>query len=164
MTSAVPIERFVSEVWRACQREDERIPSLLESNLLFECYRVVRRSTESHDAFREVSRLIAGSGESSIVSELARRAVVTAFSAPVPEVAWRIGLFAEVSNYLVSRDLPGFVGSRFRNRSVEEAIHFKDAAIERSRARASVVIDVPASRDEWRRYVRRVLRSLVGGR
>jgi hypothetical protein len=164
LSKDVPVERFVGEVWRACQGEDEHMSSLLESSLIFECYETVRTSTGLEPAMEAMSRQIAKSKQSTIVSDLARRATVLAFGTPTPEAEWRVALFTQVTDYLISRDLPGFVGSRYRNRSVEEAIGFKDEAIRRVRERVQVVPLRPRSAQEWRAYVRDVMRSLVGRR
>ena len=160
----VPVERFVSEVWRACQGDDGHIPGLLESSVLFECYETVRTSTALDAAMRTMARQIAQSKRSTIVSDLARRATVLAFGAATPEEEWRIALFTQVTDYLISRDLPGFIGSRYRNRSVEEAIEFKDEAIRNVRERVRVVPRPPASAQGWSGYVRNVIRALGGRR
>jgi hypothetical protein len=72
-------------------------------------------------------------------------------------------LFSEASNYLVSRDLPGFVGSNGRAQTVGQAVELKAAV--RSRVEA-VVEEVPrpptGAGQEWSAYVSAVVQRLAG--
>ena len=55
----------------------------------------------------------------------AKRAIPTAFQENASPNKWASCFFAEVTNYIVSRDTSGFVGENYRNKNVSDLIAFK---------------------------------------
>lgn len=158
----VPLERIVAEVWRAISRQAEPIENFLASPLLFRCHQLVRQSPNLPHALQTVTRTLAKSKTNTIISELGRRCVAPAFDFPEPVRAWRGLLFEHVTDYLVSRDISGYVGESFRNRNVRDVVHFKESALTRIRDIVAGIPGDPDSPREWRTYVRRALSALTG--
>jgi hypothetical protein len=105
---------------------------------------------------------VAFSGQSSLAADIAQRAIVQSFKSPGDRVgAFTKALFAEAGNYLVSRDLPGFVGPAGRARNVSEALQFKNE-IRSQIARRVAEVPRPAQFAEagWKDYVGRVVSQL----
>lgn len=150
----VPIERVVNEIWRACRSNPDAIPERLASPVLFDCYKAVKSSDSMREAVDRVTNVITESKTNSVITELARRAVPPSFAYSEPSKAWLQRLYVEVTNYLVSRDLPGFVGHEFRNGNVRQAIEFKSSlAAKVSQVVAEVRTD-PTTNAEWSDFTR----------
>jgi hypothetical protein len=160
----VPLERVLSDIWRAVENDPQPLTRTVESEALFRCQQAIQNSTSVPQALRNVSTEITKSRQNSIVAELARRAVPVAFKSEEPARAWRTALFSEVTNYLVSRDISGFIGERYRNSSVGELIEFKRSIRERVGEMVGRVQVEPRSPDEWRSFVREAVNRIRGGR
>ncbi len=161
VSEGIPTDRILAEVWRASRSQPNPIGKYLTSPLVFRCQQAVRESESALQALQTVTRLLSDSKENSIVTELAKRAVAPAFSSERPVQAWREHLFAQVTSYLVSRDLPGFVGDAFRNKTLTDHLHFKDTLTQRTRQVVGAILADPASPRKWRQYVRRALALLA---
>jgi hypothetical protein len=132
----------------------------LSAPIVFECQQMVRDSASALDALARVSGLLAKSKQNTIVSELAKRAATFAFPNDEPVGRWRENLFTQVTDYLVSRDLPGYVGPAFRNRTVADVVTFKTELLARVRTLVRSVTPDPQSPTSWSLYVRDVTRRL----
>lgn len=161
-SSAVPLERVVVEVWRAAQSQTEPLEKYLSSPVVFKCQEAVRQASSPSDALASVSHVLRESKQNTVIAELAKRAAAQAFRSDEPVRAWRVALFAETADYLVSRDLPGYVGPSFRNSTLNELLAFKDATVSRVKNIVSQVQADPHSAREWRSYILRALARLTG--
>lgn len=164
LSDIVPLDRIAQEVWRASREPEGGIHDFLKTPVLYACYSTIRDCPSVTDAVPRVNRLLATSGESSVVTELARRAVVQAYSSTSPAQSWLSRLFGEVTSYLVTRDLSGYIGPTYRNATARDALQFTAALraqVERSVAEAR---SAPRSANEWESYVTRVLAHLTGQR
>lgn len=121
----VPDTRIIKEIWRACENEDIPMSTILKDKAIYECYSAVEQSKNFQEALQKFSESIIQNKNNSIVAEFARRAIPISFQSNKPTNNWMSCLFSEVTNYIVSRDLSGFIGSNYRNKSVKELILFK---------------------------------------
>ena len=118
-------ERVINEVWRASEKEETPISSMMKSKAIFECYNAVSNSVNYQEALQKFNDTILSTKQNTIVAELAKRVIPTAFQSEKPSQQWKNSFFTELTNYVVSRDASGFVGKNFRNKSVTDLIAFK---------------------------------------
>ena len=118
-------ERVINEVWRASEKETTPISSLMKSETIFECYNVVSNSLNYREALQKFNDIILSSKQNTIIAEFAKRVIPTAFQSDKPTQQWKSSFFTELTNYVVSRDASGFVGDKFKNKSVTDLIDFK---------------------------------------
>lgn len=118
-------ERVINEVWRASENEGTPISSLMKSDTIFECYNAVSNSQNYREALQKFNDIILSTKQNTIVAEFAKRVIPTAYQSEKPSQQWKNSFFAELTNYVVSRDASGFVGENFRNKSVTDLIAFK---------------------------------------
>jgi len=120
-----PKERIISEVWRASEKEATPISEMMKSDTIFRCYNAVIDSENYRDALQKFNDIVLETKQNSIVAEFAKRVIPLAFQSNKPAEQWRISFFSEFTNYVVSRDVSGFVGNGLRNQSVTDLIEFK---------------------------------------
>ena len=152
----VGVPRVVRELWRAAQSEvDANWRTLLSAPVIATCLRIAVTADSPARAASLASHEIAQSRQSSLAAEIARRAVVQSFGSADRANRFAEAVFSEASNYLVSRDLSGFVGRNARNRTVGDAIAFKQQ-IRRHVADVVRGSDLPraaAGADQWAQFV-----------
>jgi hypothetical protein len=133
----VPVLR---EMWRAATSQAEgNLASLLAQPIVARVRDIALQGGDATQVAMAASRAIAESGQSSFAAEIARRAAVQSVAAENRDQAYSERVFAEASNYLLSRDLPGYVGDVGRNKTVGDSFQFKRAVLE---AAANVVRQV----------------------
>lgn len=162
----LPIDRTIQEVWRAALNQPTgNLLQSLSTEVVSDCLRITVESESREAALARASRHIAQSGEASLGAVIAQRAVALAFAEERDRTtAFASCLFAEASNYLVARDLPGFVGAGGRASSVSEAILFKRAIRDRIMARVEAVPRPKRPGDlarNWAAYVDAVTTGLA---
>ncbi len=165
----ITIQRTAQEIWRAAVNEPNGgLVSGLRSPIIAQCLEVVQTSHSATDAALQVKRLLALSGQASLAGEIAQRAaVITHESKGNRTNAFVKSLFSEASNYLVSRDLPGYVGSAKRVLTVQDATALKSSII---REVSSNVNSIPkpsgklSSPRNWQKFVNNVVDHLSGGK
>lgn len=160
----IPVERLLADVWRAVENDPQPLSLTMESDALFKCYQAVKESSSVPQAIRNITAELTSSRQNSIVAEFAKRAVPAAFKSESPAQEWRAAFFSEITNYLVSRDASGYVGSRFRNKTISDLVAFKqDVRRQVGEAVRSVRAD-PRSSAEWRAFVREAITNIRGER
>lgn len=136
----VPIDRTASEIWRAASRQDDNLQKQLGSRVVVECIDAASESLSREAVARRVAE-ISATKENSVVGEFAKRAFLLkaagAYQGDTPAAA----LFRQLTDYYISRDIPGYVGPDYRcktvadlrelKRSVGDAVARKVNAIER---------------------------------
>lgn len=165
-SDAVPIGQVVTQVWRAAQIDAEvSWRELLTSPILTTCLELAVRNNSAVEASRAAARAIALGSSASLAAEVAQRAIIQSFSSDSRAQAYTEAVFAEATNYLVSRDLSGLVGELSRCRTVVDSVAFKDA-VRRSVEQIVQARGVPLDdlRDSWSSYVDSVLGDLAGRR
>jgi len=162
----VPVDRTVEELWRAADSQvEENLTRDLGAPIVAECLRITLASSSRAEAVRSVARMVASSGESSLAAEIARRAAARSFSgAGSSATAFAKAIFADPGDYLVSRDLPGFVGISEKLPKVSDLMALKKDIRDRI---AEVVEDVEMPEEAnvvegWSGYAGRVVDSLKG--
>lgn len=160
---AVTIDRAVQEIWRAATNQPSGdLTQLLREPAIAECVAISTEAPNRESAVDAVSRHIASLGKASLGLVMAQRAIAQSYGQPDPVAAFTSSLFAEAGNYLVSRDLPGFVGTEGRAKTTSEAIALKAQLRERVAERASEIR--PPRRaalvDGWSDYVTQVVEHL----
>ena len=162
----IPIERLAQEIWRAANNQKEgNIFQDLAAPIIAECLRIVREVQNRDTAVQQIRRTIALSGQTSLATEIAQRAAIQTYqSAENRTEAFTKSLFSEAGNYLVSRDISGFIGSG-RINNVSEAIILKDS-IKEQIAQKVGELSYPSGNltdaDVWRNYVGNVVRHFTG--
>jgi hypothetical protein len=158
---AIPQERVINEMWRASTAQANPIPQRLDSEIVFKCQEAVRRAGSVGQALHNVTTELIRSKQNSIITEIAKRAVPAAFRAENPVREWRNLLMVEMTDYLLSRDISGYVGGSHRNKTVAELIEFKRSVRDKVyRAVANVTID-PSSTAEWTQYIKATILKLT---
>jgi hypothetical protein len=163
---SITIERAVQEIWRAATNQGETdLVSQLASSVVATCSQLASSVQSKRTVAAEVPYHIAASGEATLGSEIAYRALVKTVGREGDlHQVFAASLFAEASDYLVSRDLPGFVGRTGRCKTIAEAIEFK------SKIRDSIVgivndrhsPPVHPTSAAWRNYVMETIEALRG--
>lgn len=145
--------RVIAEIWRAWENEKRPISREIKSDIVYRCLQAVGSSSNAEDALRIFNHDLIASKQNSMVAEFARRAIPVCYRYERPAEAWATKVFDQLTRYVVSRDLSGFIGSQYRNKTVSDATQFKD----RLGTRASELIqDQPvkfASKRDWERFV-----------
>jgi hypothetical protein len=163
----IPVERTVQELWRAADSQtDENLARDISAPIVAECLRVTMMASSRMEAVRNVAQAVVASGESTLATEIARRAATKSFSGGGggSATSFAVALFVEAGDYLASRDLPGFVGVSEKLPKVSDLVAMK----KRIRARiADIVQEVELPEGEnvvevWPDYVGRVVETLKG--
>ena len=160
VTDAVTLDRLIQEVWRAAQSQEEsNWRTLLKTDGVALCLEATEGADAPDQAVSSAARAIVRARQSSLATEVAKRALAQGFLASGgPRRGFAECLFGEVTAYLVSRDLPGYVGERFRNHTVREAVDFKDRITAEVRQRVAGALEergVPAADDRqgWNSFI-----------
>lgn len=161
------IQRTAQEIWRAAANEpDGGLVGSLGSPIIAQCLGVVQNSHSATEAAQSVRRLLAMSGQTSLAGEIAQRAAVIAHETKGnPTNAFVRSLFSEASNYLVSRDLPGFVGLADRVRTVQNATAFKSSIMREVSSNVDLVPKPSgklSSPKIWQKFVTSAVEQLTG--
>lgn len=121
----IPESRIVNEIWRASEKEPVPMSESLKSETIFACFKAVNSSSDFREALNKFTATVRENKSNSMVAEFAKRAIPLSFQSNTPASQWPKHLFSEVTNYIVSRDLSGFVGEAYRNKSIKDVIAFK---------------------------------------
>src|SRR3989339_1122052 len=153
----IPLERILSGIWRA----SESVINTMGSDVMFKCQEALRNSPDIGSAIKNVSGTLAENNQNSIVAELAKRAVPVSFKSDNKTAAWRSTFLGEVMNYLVSRDVSGYVGGGFRNKSINDLIKFKGTINNKAREIASRIKTEPDTAPKWKKYLKEIEREIL---
>jgi hypothetical protein len=163
----IPVQRLTQEIWRAAiNQEQGNLFQDLAAPIVATCLRIVQETPTREDAVQRVRRTVALSGQKSLATEIAQRAVVQTYMSREDRTnAFTKSLFSEAGNYLVSRDISGFIGSG-RINNVSDAIALKND-IKRHIVQVVGEVQPPAGDladvDIWRNYVSSIVRHFSGG-
>ncbi len=155
-------ERQALEVWRAAiaERGLALTTELSDAAVLYACSLASTglRPGDALAAFNSTATELHAAG---FGVELAKRALGRVRAADGDRVAFASELFAEATNYYVSRDLCSFVGKAGRLSSVAGLHLLKATLCEITRKKVLAVGVPPLGRSAWRSYVKRVLGALT---
>ena len=163
----IPVERAVQEVWRAATNQPlGDLKSALAAPIIAQCLGITLEAKSPSEAYHTISKMVALKGLSTLATDLAKRAAVNSFSKPGNRrLNFAESLFSEAINYLVSRDLPGYVGVGDRISNVSDIIKFKKSVrqqVEITVNKYNVPVSVEKEYDSWKTYVGNVIDILVG--
>jgi len=158
----MPVSDALREIWRAASNENEtNLMSHLARPEIASFAELAVLASSPSEAFEQVSTFVSDRKVASVAADIAKRAVVQSAGTDNPREFFFQRLFAEATNYLVSRDLPGYVkvGGKFGN--VSEARQFTQ---EMMNTAADAVRHTPTpvimQDDDWSRYVRAVVSTI----
>jgi hypothetical protein len=156
----VPAARVAREVWRAAANDEQpSLPSLLMSRGVAYCFVLAQEMRSPSEALRAASEEIARQRWSSLGTEIAKRALVQSFAHEDRSFGFVSSLLTEATAYLVSRDLPSFVGEESGLGTVAEAATFKASVIESVRSRLEPRL---GGYETWDKLLRANIRKLGG--
>ncbi|WP_439483989.1 hypothetical protein [Cyclobacterium plantarum] len=123
----IPEDRVLTEVWRAADNPSEQVQwsKEMKSDVIYSCFETVKSSSDIKEAMSKFKENILSNKSNSIVAEFAKRSIPSAFQGTNPARDWVNKFFSEVTNYVVSRDTSGFVGEKYRNKTVKDLDGFK---------------------------------------
>lgn len=162
----VPAERALREIWRAATNQEQGdLAAQLGEPAIAAFAGIAANASSPAEASREAGRLIAETKCASLAADIARRAAVQSAGRENASEAFSQQLFAEATNYLVSRDLPGHIGANDRLDSASAAREFRQR-LTSTAARAALTSPGPAeyAGPAWTQYVRTVLEGISGRR
>lgn len=160
--TTIPVGRVVQEIWRAATNQQEGdLGALLREPIVARIGQLAQQQKAPQEIAADTARAITESKTASLATDIARRAAVQAALTRNPAETYGQRLFAEAANYLISRDLPGFVGGNNRNKNISDAIAFKNALLENTInvVKAAGPADF-SSTQRWHRYVTAVIDRL----
>ncbi len=121
-----PIERVAHEVWRAAANDPEAGWMVALSSPAVEvCRNLASTERDASRAVADATQLIALEHESSFAVEIAKLALASSAGEAQGLLRFTRELFEMATEYLVARDLSGFIGPRYRNHTINEATQFR---------------------------------------
>lgn len=158
----IPIDQALRTLWRAASnRNEQNLADLLSRPEVGALVRFVTPGTTPAEAMSSLTGYIAREGISSLAADIAKRAVLQSVGKEHAREQFVQRLFSEATAYLVARDIPGYVGSGARFRSLDDARGFSRAMADRA---AEAVSRTEAPRDfdaaTWPTFVRSVIESI----
>jgi hypothetical protein len=161
----VEVGRQVQELWLAASAErGERLASEFAKPAMVDLLKIAASNPTPTAAIRAFDEVMGKRADAGLALDLARRALVRSAASHTGSAGFASELFAEVSGYYASRDLPSFVGAESRVPNTSSAIELKNA-IRASTQEAIGRIEPPKpTAASWRRYVNAVLGHLRGER
>ena len=163
-TEQEPTERLVVELWRyATNQGGVDLAVGLASSVVLDCLNVALRASSRKEAAAAAGRIVAFSGQASIAADIAQRAAIRSVGMEGDRAMnFARALFSEAGDYLVSRDISGFIGPNGRVKTVREAIRLKGII----RVQIDSIIaqgpSPPTKESEaWRQYVAQIMSKLA---
>ena len=158
--SRVSHERITREIWRAAkQTPDADILGGLTSQAVYSAFVIAQTTTQPFEAHRKCVAMICESKNASLFVEMARRAVVQSVGKEDQASEFVANLFRETTNYFVSRDLSGHLGSD-RIRNVQDMIGFKSELINAVGESIGRLERMPKNLKDWSVLVNRIAEKL----
>lgn len=163
----ISLQRTVQEIWRASANEqDGGLVNDLSKPIIAQCVDIVRNVNSPIEAGQKIRRLMVLSQQASLAGDIANRAAVGSFgTSENPIDSFVSSLFSEASNYLVSRDIPGFVGLTDKVRTVRDVADFKSSIIQEVVSKVAAVKKPEgnlSSPRNWKMYVDEITAQLTG--
>ncbi|MCX6992870.1 MAG: hypothetical protein NT011_06975 [Kiritimatiellaeota bacterium] len=158
----IPADRVAKEIWRAATTQDFSMPSAIASQTVFRCHEILKSAKSISDAIQRVTADLVETKNNSIIAEFAKRAIPAAFSTPDHAREWRARFFGQLTDYLVSRDIPGYVGENYRSKSIREATTFKTELVKKVTSTVRGIELEPSDFTSWQEFVRISTDTLSG--
>lgn len=150
----------VAELWRSAATDREgALLRELSDPLLGRAMFLCATQPNAKDALTAFDAAVVESRTSNFAVELGRRALGRAALAGGGAANFAAELFAETTNYYVSRDLPGFVGSPNHVKTAIESLALRQDL--RGVARSAAASVTPPTEARWPEYVATVMARLT---
>jgi len=167
MHPGVSLQRTVQEIWRASANEpDGGLVNDLGQPIIAQCVEFVKSANSPIEASQKIRRLMVSSGQASLVGDIANRAAIISFGTGEDRInSFVKSLFSEASNYLVSRDIPGFVGLTEKARTVRDVTALKTSIIHEVVSKIATVkmpIGDLSEPSTWKSFVSSITSQLSG--
>jgi len=167
LSESIGTERVIQEIWRAASHQPTGdMGSDLAQPVIQRCLQIALEARSPQDAYQNTARMIALSEKSTLATDIAKRAVVGVFLRKEERASCFVRLlFSGAVDYLISRDLPSYIGKGNRLENVTDSIKFK---ISIKQQVETIVSAFPISREiaqdpvEWKNYIKNVVASLAG--
>lgn len=156
----IPENRIINEIWRASENEQLPVSKDLKSEAVYNCYTAVNSSKTTEQAIQKFNTSLLENKSNSIIAEFAKRAIPAAFQSNQPANNWASRFFAEVTNYIISRDASGFVGDNCRNKTVSELVNFKKNILDKVSAVIRGEVQTIKNKNEWNLFVDKSINKL----
>lgn len=157
----IPLEAALRHIWRACDSDGQILTDFLSAPAIAELGNIAVRSASVAEALHDATRFIVKERASSLATDIAKRAVAQCAGQPNALARYAQSLFSEATNYLVSRDINGFITPNQRLTTVQDTVRFKSDLMLTSDAIVKQVA-FPTTFDSptWASYVRDVVTRL----
>lgn len=167
-SQTVPIPRLAQELWRAATNQPVgNLAVDLAAPVVSTCLQVALSAQSRREAATTVIERVAQSRQGSLAADIAQRAAIKC-AGEMGDRAMNFAkaLFGEASNYLVARDLPGFVGPSGRAQNISEAVQLKAAVRNDVEMVVSKGPAPPTNADSaaWMHYVQSIVSQLKSRR
>jgi len=156
----IPESRIINEIWRASDKEGISISEYLKTDSVYSCYKAIDSSKNFQEALQKCNSIIKETKGNTMVTEFAKRMIPVSFQSANPAREWQSNFLSEVTNYFVSRDLSGFVGTNYRNKSINDLIKFKKRMGDKVKEIVASEKQRIGSKDDWNTYVDRCVNKL----
>lgn len=156
----IPEFNVINQIWRASEAQDNPISDEIKSEIIFHCYKIVERSSNYKEAYRNFNDYILERSKNSIIAEFAKRSIAPSYNSPSPSSEWKSCFFSELTLYFISRDIPGFINKNYKNKSVTDLINYKERV--RNRVKQLTISDEPEIKTskDWNKYVDSIVNKL----
>lgn len=156
----IPEERIVREIWRAFDNEVVPISTTLKEEVFYDCYNTIKGADNAEQAVQSFDSVLMEKKHNSMVAEFSKRALALSFFSGDPVANWKTALFVQVTDYVISRDISGFVGDKYRNKTIGDVIRFKDSiALSIDSIVRTDQLEINSKRD-WNSFVERTIKKL----
>lgn len=119
--------RLAKLVWRAAGTDAQSdLGNLLAEPVIAQCFMATLNATTPNQTATAVTRLVARTENPTFATEIAKRAVLLSTVMKDKGLSFSEYLFAEATNYLVSRDISPIIGLSSRLQTVQDAARLKD--------------------------------------
>jgi hypothetical protein len=156
-------QNVIKEVWKAADNPNESVrwSSEIKSDIIYKCYESVKNSKSAFEAIKKFNETINKEKNNSIAAELAKRSIQHAYSEKNRTAAWTTKLIKEISNYVISRDTSGFVGEKYRSKTVKELVNFKSSLNkELTRKLSNIETRKIDSKKQWNNFIDKTISNL----
>lgn len=154
-----PLDRLLKEIWRASENQENPLSEKIGSESIFKCQKIISESKSIGEALRRFRKETLQSKDHSIVAEFAKRSIPAAFKSDTPLETWRTTFFTEITKYIMSRDVSGFVGEKYRNKNINDLNNFKASIGGNISAKLNDIGQKPTTLKEWRGFVNQAVQS-----
>ena len=153
--------RQVQEIWLAAFAErGERLIRDFAKPAMADLARVAASNPSPHAAIEAFDNVLAKRGDAGLALDLARRALVRNAVAKGGAAGFASELFAELSGYYASRDLPSYVGAENRIPNSSAAIELKNTIKMITQEAVRRVGEPKLKQSSWQTYVTAVVDQL----